>query len=164
MHIRSVILLVAILATSCVHHIAGDFANTTVTEQVSAEHSEGGYFVPFVAEERSNPLGSWPKGRSWSRRTVAKLTRQKMNEGMLVTLFYGGNCPACQDVFAVFEELGVPCTSIDYKLLVEEASDEEDKRMGDIVRDELYSMDVNNEEPFVFLGTRYAFLDSNLKV
>jgi hypothetical protein len=149
---------------ACVHHVASDFANTTVMEQISAEYSQGGYFAPFAAEERSNALGSWPKGRGWSRRTVAKLTREKMDEGILVTLFYGGNCPACQDVMAVFEELGVPCTSIDFQLLGQVASEGEDERMGDVVRDELYSMDVNNEEPFVFLGTRYEFLDPALEL
>jgi len=147
-------LLVALVALGGVIRATSDFANTTVREQIATENAPAGYFPSFIVEERSNPLGSWPKGKAWSRRQVAKLTRQRMAEGVALTLFYHERCPMCAQVLEVFDELGIPCSSIDYGSLVDIAEDEDGARLGDVVREELYSLDVSHDEPFVFLGTR----------
>jgi hypothetical protein len=147
-------------------------ANTTVKIQVDDETSPGGYFPSFVVEERSNwPRETWPRGEGWSRGVLAKLAREEMNGGALVILFRGSFCPECQGILDLMERLGVVASSVDYDALGaqpgrggEGAGGGQNGRdddgndwvsVGEMVKNALYSMDVSNAEPFVFVGTRF---------
>lgn len=136
---------------------AQDIANTTIKEQVGTETSPFGFFSSFIVEEVSRfPRASWPRGEGWSRRSVARVARAEMAKGSMVVLFSASFCPLCDSVFEIFEELGVPATRFDYETQGNVAAGGRGKgrTLGEVLKEELFSLDVSNVEPFVFLGTR----------